>query len=64
MLFYETYFKDSNIDRKPLIRVQDNIIMKFGQKKWVSLVWGKVYENYTKIKSKCYFAELTSKRVI
>ena len=43
--------------------------MKFEKKKkkkrkQASLVLGKVYENDTKIKEKCYFMKLTSKRVI
>ena len=33
-------------------------------KKLESLVFGKVYENYPKIKEKCYFTKLTSKRAI
>ena len=32
ILFYETYFKERNINQKPLISSQDIIIMKFGQK--------------------------------
>ena len=44
MLFYETYFKESNINRKPLILPQDRIVMKFGRKKCVTLVMDKVYE--------------------
>ena len=53
----ETYFEESNIDRKPPIWAQDNIITKFGKKKnW--LVWfGKEYENCTKIKEKFYFTK-------
>ena len=38
--------------------------MKFVQKKWVSLVSGKGFENYPKIKEKCYFTKLNSNRVI
>ena len=57
----ETYFEMSNIDWKPLIWSQHMIVMKFGQKKWVSLVSGKVYENYLNFKKKCYFAKLTLK---
>ena len=64
VLFDETYFEDSNIKWKPLIWSQDMIITKFGQKNWLSLVLGKVYENYPKIKEMCYFSKLTSKRVI
>ena len=30
----------------------------------MSLAMGKEYENYPKIKEKCYFTKLTSKRVI
>ena len=62
--FYENYFEESNITKKPLIWSQDKKIMKFGQKKMASLVLGKVYENNTKIKEKCYFMKLTSKRII
>ena len=40
------------------------IIMKFGQKKLVSLVFGKVNENSPKHKNKCYFTKITWKRVI
>ena len=64
MLFYETYFEESNINRKPLIWSHDKIVMKFGPKKWVTLVLGQVYENCPKSKEKCYFTKLTSKRVI
>ena len=64
VLFYKTYFTESNINRKPLIWSNDKIITKFGQKKWVSLVFYKVYEKFLKIKKKCYFTNLTSKRVI
>ena len=64
VLFYETYFEVGNINRKPLIWSHYKIITKFGPKKWVSLVLGKVYENYPKIKKKCYFTKPTSKRVI
>ena len=33
VLFYETYFEESKMDRKPLIWAEDKIITKFGQKK-------------------------------
>ena len=33
MLFCDTYFEESNINRKPLIWSQDKITTKFGQKK-------------------------------
>ena len=64
VLFYETYFEESNINRKPLIQSRDKRVMKFRPKKWVSLVFDKVYENCLKIKKKCYFTKLTSKGVI
>ena len=64
MLFYETYIKESNNNRKPVIWSHDKIITKFGPKKWVSFVLGKVYENYPKLKKKYYFTKLTSSRVI
>ena len=32
VLFYKTYFEESNIDRKPLIWSKDKIKMKFGPK--------------------------------
>ena len=50
VLFYETYFEVGNINRKPHIRSHYKKITKFGPKKWVSLVLGKVYENRPKIK--------------
>ena len=56
--------RESNINRKSLISSHDKITTKFGQKKWVSLVLGKVYENCTKIRIKCYLSKLTSKSVI
>ena len=62
-LFKETYFEENNIDRKPLIWA-DKIVMKFGPKKWVSLVLGKKNKNCPKIKKMYYFTKLTSKRVI
>ena len=43
VLFYETFFEEHNIDPKPLIWSNYKIIMKFGPKKGVSLVLGKVY---------------------
>ena len=64
MLFYETYYEISNISQKPLILSEDKIITKFGQKKWVSSVLGKVYENCPKIKKKFYFMVFTPNRVI
>ena len=33
MLFYETYFEESNIKHKPFIWSQDRIKKKFGQEK-------------------------------
>ena len=57
MLFYETHFKENNINQKPLIWSQNKIITKFGQKKWVSWILGKAYENYLKIKKKVLFYE-------
>ena len=39
-------------------------MMKFGLKKWASLVLGKVYENFPKIKEKYDMRKLTGKRVI
>ena len=64
VFFLETNFEDSNINWKPLILSHDKIIMKFGQKKWMSLVLVKVYENCLKNEKKCYFRKPTSKRVI
>ena len=61
VLFDESYFEDSNTNWKPLIWSKDKIITKFGQKIWVSLVLGKVYKNFQKIKKNCYFTKLTSK---
>ena len=62
--FYETYFEESNINRKPLIWSQDKIIKKFRQKKWESLILGNVYENCSKIKEKYYFTKPNSRRII
>ena len=64
MLFYETYFEKSNMNLKPFIWSDDKMRPKFGPKKWVSFILGKVYENYLKIKEKYYFTKPTSKRVI
>ena len=44
ILFYETYFEESNINWKPLILSKYKIIMKFGPKKWANVVLGKVYK--------------------
>ena len=52
------------ISTRNYLFVEDKIITKFGQKKLASLVLGKVYKNSMKIKEKCYFMKLTSKRVI
>ena len=57
MLFDGTYFEKSNIIKKSLISSQDKIIMKFGRKKGASLVFGQVYENFSKIKKKVLFYE-------
>ena len=43
LLFFDTYFEKSNINKKPLIWSQDKIITKFAQKNEVSFVLGKVY---------------------
>ena len=64
MLFYEIYFKKSNINWKPLIWSKYKIVTKFEQKIWVSLVFVKVYENCPKIKEKIYFMKLTSNKLI
>ena len=72
MIFYETYFEKSNINWKPLIWSKNKVITKFEQKNgrdWIwamctSLVLGKVYENFPKIKDKYYFMKLTLKGVI
>ena len=64
MLFNETYFEQSNINRKPRIWFQEKIITKLRQKNNASLVFGKVYENWPKFKEKCYVTNLTSKKVI
>ena len=40
VLFYETDFEESNINRKPLIWSKYKMKTKFGPKKWVSLVFG------------------------
>ena len=64
MLFNKTYFKESNINGKPLIWSQDKIIQKFGKKICESLVFGKVYKNCPNVKEMCYFMKLTLKRVI
>ena len=64
MLFYITYFEESNINRKPLIWSEDKIITKFGQKKMGELGFVKVYKNCPKIKKKCYFMKPISKRGI
>ena len=53
MLFYETNFEESNVNQKPLILCHNKIVKKFGPKKWMSLVFGEVYENCPKIKKKC-----------
>ena len=44
MLFYKTYFEESNVNLKPIIWSKYYIITKFGQKLWASLVIGKVYK--------------------
>ena len=64
MVLDETYFEENNINWKLFIWSQDMIITKFGSKKWVSMDLAKVYENCLKIKKKCYFMKLISKRVI
>ena len=60
VLFYENYFEEHKINRKPLILSHNKIIMKFRPKKWESLILDKVYELCPKIK-KCFFRKPTSK---
>ena len=57
VLFYETYFEESNINRKLLIWSNYKIIMKFRPKKWVSFVLEKVYEKCPENKGKVLFYE-------
>ena len=64
MLFYKTYLEKSNINQKLLIWSKDKITKKCGKKKLASFVLGKVYDNCSKVKEKCYFTKPTSKRVI
>ena len=64
VLFNETYFEESNNNKKPLIWSEHKIITKFGPKKIIEFGLGKVYKNCPKIKKKCYFTKLTSKSVI
>ena len=63
-LFYETYFEESNINRKPFIWFYDKIITKFGPKNRRVWFWAKCTKTAPKIMEKCYFMKLTSKRVI
>ena len=49
VLFYETYFEDSNINRRLLIWSHGKIITKFRKKKMGEFGLGKVYENSPKI---------------
>ena len=62
--FYETYFEESNINRKPHIWSNDKIVTKVRRKKCASLVLGNAYVNCPKIMEKCYFMIPTSKRVL
>ena len=55
MSFQDTHFEESNINRKPLIKSHDKIVMQFGPKNQAGLVWGKVYENFQKMKKKVLF---------
>ena len=50
VLFYETYFEEGNIDRKPLIWAQDNIIMKFGKQNGRDWFWAKCTKTIRKLK--------------
>ena len=63
-LFYETYFKTSNIDRKLIFLSQNMLLIIFELKKGVCFVWGNVYKNCSKIEEKRYFTKHTLKRVI
>ena len=40
MLFFETYLKERNINKKSLIWPHDKLIIKFGQIKWASFILG------------------------
>ena len=50
MLFYETNYEESNINRKHFIWSQDKIITKFGQKNWATSVLAKLYETAQKLR--------------
>ena len=62
VLFYETYFEESNINWKPIIWFQDEMITKFEKKNCASLVLRKVYKNYPKMKEKMLFDETYFKK--
>ena len=58
MLFYETYFEKSNINKKPLIWSRDKIITKFGKKKKMAeFDFGKIIRKLPKNKGKVLFDE-------
>ena len=51
VLFYETYFEERNMDRKPLIWAEAKIITKFGQKNWLVWFWTKCTKTARKLRT-------------
>ena len=62
MLFYETYFEDSNINQKPLILSYDKIIMKFGQKKGRVWLWANCAKTDRKLRKSVILGNLLRKQ--
>ena len=57
MLLDETYFEESNINRKPFISSQDKIITKFCQKKMGQFGFGKSVQKLPKNSGQVSFEE-------
>ena len=58
MLFYETYFEERNINRKPLIWSHDKIVMKFEQKNGCVMFWAKCTKTARKLRKSVFLQNL------
>ena len=61
VLFFETYFEKSNINKKPLIWSQDKIITKFGPKNGQVWFWAKCTKTARKLRKSVILPNLFRK---
>ena len=63
MLFYETYFEEKNINRKPLSWTQDKITTNFEQKKGWVWYWAKLTKTTRKLRKSVILRTLLQRYV-